>query len=128
MHECANPIMYRSEAHEYPTQLSGTCISSGTDSVRFFHDAADNGANAHWLKTALGLGQTTEDSIVLEHLRNAVSNVFTVLQSLVTNRADEGILRMSSEFVACIAKNQWVTGNRFVCKNVPHDVWHPRGT
>ena len=76
----------------------------------FFHDAADNGANAHWLKTAPGLGQTIEDSIVLEHLRNAVSNVFTVLQSLLNNRADKGILRTSSEFVSCIALFSYLQG------------------
>ena len=78
-----------------------------SEPVKAMEDTTVLGAT---LKTALGLSQTTEDSIVLEHLRNAVSRVFTVLQSLLNNRADKGILEMSSEFVSCIALFLYVQG------------------
>ena len=47
---------------------------------------------------------------MLEQLDLAVAHAFAVLQSLVSNRADERALRMSSEFVSCIALFLYLQG------------------
>ena len=83
------------------------------------------------------LNTVIEESTVLEHLSDAVAQVFTVLESLCSNRPTETVLCISSALVSCIVLFLHLQGmqskdtvgdrSRCACKNVLQDVQHPCG-